>query len=348
VSRRFLIDYFEGTTALRSNKTLLFLEKYIFGTSMSQPMCTPLRLGLSITAGIVVGIVGFVLLGVSFQVVPLDQYALDYDRNRMIIVPDVILDPGRYALGPGHTLLLFPRTLQNIEFTNETNQFGAPLYARTEEGLRVTLEVSLQYHLSRAQLPSLVSTLGLGYVSVFSSVTRQVVRDVASNFSAFEFFVDRSSIADEIQLQLIDIFNNNLYADVDFFQLRNVFLPNVFESAINQAQVAQQDVSSATFQQQTALVQAQTDQLQAQAQAQVTIKLANSTAQATALQARSEASATNATITALANGYASLQSSLSLGPAEVVALNYVGVLKSKNAARTVVGLTNGALVNVNT
>ena len=98
----------------------------------------------------------FVLL-MSFSSLEFNEYGLEYSTisksvkkiiQRYLKVKQV--DPFPYSggihfLGVGHHFVIYPKTVQTIEFSTEKGANGFPISSRTSDGLEVTLEISFQY-----------------------------------------------------------------------------------------------------------------------------------------------------------------------------------------------------------
>ena len=53
-----------------------------------------------------------------------------------------------------------------------------------------------------------------------------------TNYSAYEFFMNRTTIGSAMAINLNDFYENQLHSTIEFFQLRSVDLPDEFENAI--------------------------------------------------------------------------------------------------------------------
>ena len=71
--------------------------------------------------------------------------------------------------------------------------------------------------------------------------SRDVLRTSASRFSAFEYFYNRSSVAAAMQQELTEALSR-WHANVEAFQLLEYQLPSSFAIAIENTEVARQEV----------------------------------------------------------------------------------------------------------
>jgi len=88
--------------------------------------------------------VGTILIILSFSILDIKEYGLDYSWISKS-VDRIVYDNGLHFLGIGHKFIRFPRTLQTIEFSRERYANSGPIHSRTADGLEVTIEISFQY-----------------------------------------------------------------------------------------------------------------------------------------------------------------------------------------------------------
>lgn len=190
---------------------------------------------------------------------------------------------GLYWLGIGHSFLKFPSTVQTIEFSHEHQADGQPLRSRTNDGLEVALEVSFQYQLNSNNLTKLYNKYGMNYNPIFVNMAMDLITEMATKYSATEFFSNRTTIGVDMEHGLRLEFDAKAFSDVPFYQLRAVTLPQEFENAIQDTEVKKQDIQTATAEKDNQEVQMETKVLQAKQQAQAIALAANATAQSTIL-----------------------------------------------------------------
>ena len=150
--------------------------------------------------------------------------------------------------------------------TISDQQFSS-LTARTYDGLSVELELSYQYRLEAAaeSLASLYRDFGLDYEVAYIRESRDVLRTSASRFSAFEYFYNRSSVAAAMQQELTEALSR-WHANVEAFQLLEYQLPSSFAIAIENTEVARQEVEQMELQLSVAGIDAATRLLSSQYQ----------------------------------------------------------------------------------
>lgn len=161
---------------------------------------------------------------------------------------------GRYFLGLGSRFIKFPATVQTIEFTSP------PLQSRTSDGLGVRIEISFQYQLDPFTLLDLYKKFGDEYGEIFTRISTNVLKVAATQYSASNFFSNRTTIGPlmegELRQKFVDL---GLNAKMPGFQLSSVHLPEDFEASIRETQMQQQQVAILKAEQLTKKVEWETE-----------------------------------------------------------------------------------------
>jgi len=173
---------------------------------------------------------------------------------------------GRYYLGLGNHFIKFPAMVKSVFFLDDMspNTQGPALQSRTLDGLNVRLEVSFQYRLVFKDLYKLYTTLGADYEATFVRMAIEQLTTAATIHNAHNFFNNRTTIGQEMHSVLETHFRQHAFAEVPFFQLRTVHLPDDFEAAIQETQVKQQEIQIASAEQSQNKVSFETTVLQAE------------------------------------------------------------------------------------
>lgn len=238
-----------------------------------------------------------VLIGASFHTLSPTEMGLNYDAWTCRVNDKVLFENGRWFLGPGHAFIIFPKATRSVlmlsrsadSATISDQQFSS-LIARTYDGLAVELELSYQYRLEAAaeSLASLYRDFGLDYEVAYIRESRDILRTAASRFSAFEYFYNRSSVAAAMQQELTGALSR-WHANVEAFQLLGYQLPPAFALAIENTEVARQEVEQTELQLSVASIDAATRRLSSQYQAERRLLTAQMTANATMLAGAAQA-----------------------------------------------------------
>lgn len=122
------------------------------------------------------------------------------------------------------------------------------LSALTADGLPVNLEMSVRFHIDPNNVWRLHREIGPDYVEkIVRPQARSHVRMVISQYPVIDVYgVRRIKIVEEINKRLRDLFAQS-YLILDDALLRDVQFSKEFQQAIEQKQVAQQEVERMTF-----------------------------------------------------------------------------------------------------
>lgn len=259
-----------------------------------------------------------ILFSVSWSALEPTEYGIRYNANTLKLDTEQIYTEGRYLLGVGHRFIKFPRDVQTVTFSSDAGSSAGVLTARTFDGLSVVLDISFNYRLQGDDTDRMVSlylNFGTDYETAFISIARNVCRDVAGDFRAFQYFQNRTlvqnSMADELSLKLQDTF-----AIMDSFQLRNIALPEEFETAVQLTQIAREQIEEAEAQKDRADVEAETTIETAIEEARIILNAAEADATEIRLTAQANAEALNLTIGAERDAYSNLKTVLQLDETE--------------------------------
>ena len=122
------------------------------------------------------------------------------------------------------------------------------LQALTADGLPVTLEMSVRFHIDPERVWKLHQNIGPMYVEkIIRPQTRSHVRMVIAQYPVVDVYGSRrAKIIEQINARLRRLFSENDLI-LDEALLRDVSFSTQFQQAIEQKQVAQQDVQRMTF-----------------------------------------------------------------------------------------------------
>ncbi len=301
-------------------------------------------LGILIISG---GLVVYFFL--AFDSIGYNQFGLNQnDLNQQI--EEKVYEKGLYHIGLLHHFIKFPKTVQKIEFFDTTGDPGethGPLNSRTKDGLNIHIQLAFHYRLRKADILTLYQTFAIDYEDRFVGQARTTLRDVASLFNAIEFFNNRTAIGDLMESYLItDI--DVMYADIVFFQMREIDLPDEFEEALKQVQIAQQQYQIAIYEQQAAMVNAETAIIEAQAQANITVLSAEASAEAYIIQMNASAQALNITLATESLAYYAMGQQLNLTATELLSLLWIKAIMEHDESLLIIGTNTPVILELNT
>jgi len=256
---------------------------------------------------------------------------------------------GRYWIGPWSYFIKFPSVVKTIQFSDSRLQSdlgfdeqGDPmLRSRTADGLDVTIELSFQYQLHQEKVYDLYTTMGAGrdFHDLFVRVAIDRLTEIATEYTANEFFVDRTRIGKAMEKLLKEDFESRLYATIFSFQLRSVGLPDEFEKAIQKTEVKKQDVHVAEAEQQSTKVALETQLMQAQRRTKVKANKAEGYAESVMLENSADIQQFTATQEKAAESYKLVSKELDDKENELLAYVQSRVLRDHISEKVTLGLT---------
>lgn len=225
-----------------------------------------------------------ILLALTVKDVEQTEYAVGYDNYTMKFTK--IYTQGRYVTRVGEYFIKLPRTLQ---------EYKAELTCLTKDKVLVNLDVAMQYQYDRKQLISTILKQFNGkskYNTFIKNRATSSILDTCLKYEAEEYYTKRGAIDIAMYNELTRVINdNNIGANVEFFQLVNIEFPTTFATAITTKQIVQQEALTATNNRQSILTNAQTGLYEAQRKASIILINANNTAMITLNKAYADAEA---------------------------------------------------------
>jgi regulator of protease activity HflC (stomatin/prohibitin superfamily) len=137
----------------------------------------------------------------------------------------------------------------------------------------------------------------------------------------------------------------NMFVEVVFFQLREIDLPDEFEEALKQVQIAQQQYQIALYEQEASIVRAQTAIIEAQAQANITVLSAEADAEAYVINMEAQAKAINITLTAERLAYYAMGQQLNLTSSELLSLLWIMAVQEHESSLLIIGTDTPILID---
>jgi len=216
----------------------------------------------------------FLIIVTSFSSLMPTEMALRYNWVLKTTSPDIVINPGLQVTGPFVSLLKYPKTIQTIEYSNEDHDI---LDGRTHDGLPLLLGVAFQYRLLPDGLYNLYHKFEnhVGdYELLFRLTGIHIITEVATKFTAYQFFNEKQKIAEEMRTAMDAYFQKHLYATVESFQINEDDLPEEFTAMILQAATSQQKITRMEKTRAAKTVEFETARIVAEAQANVTLQQA--------------------------------------------------------------------------
>lgn len=239
------------------------------------------------------------LLFSSFSSVSQNEYGLLFNWVTKTISPEVY-HGGRHFIGPWNNFVIFPATVQTIEFSERgEHRSTESLHTRTKEGLGLHLSIAFQYKLIKEQIPELYKLTNTMYEGLFTRIARDQLLESASEYEGPQYWKQRADIADRMAERVGKSLNTS-HCNLWSLQLLDINLPTKYEDSITETQVQNQLIQTRLSQQKAAAIRADTEILKAdfdrrisvvQAGAQANFTMRTKLAQATALSRKVDAEA---------------------------------------------------------
>jgi len=203
---------------------------------------------MSQTAAIVLGgltgacilIVVIVLIACSFSKVEMTEVGLLYSHASRKIDRKQLYTAGRYYVGVGGEFITFPITQQEMHL---------PIFeSRTEDGLLVSLDVSLNYKFDKdfEKILKIFDNFGHHYDGFIARLAMNIIRDASARFTAYSYSMNRSLVNLEMERDISDDMSE-LGFSLDSVQLLNIEFPKNFSNTLQNTRMLQQQVQQATM-----------------------------------------------------------------------------------------------------
>ena len=150
------------------------------------------------------------------------------------------------------------------------NSEGNAVYSLTKDGQKVTVDLSVQFHLTAKDASEIYQKIGENYLDkIVRPSIRSSVRETITGFESKELFTFETRQKAELKIEesLRKIFNKNKL-ELDDVLVRNVGFSDVYLRAIEEKQIAEQRIQKAEFERQEAEKIKERKIIEAQAEAE--------------------------------------------------------------------------------
>jgi len=307
-------------------------------------------------------IVPSIIAGTFLVIVVLGAMSLDYvEQNEYGLVYNWITKTigkrvyhgGTHSIGFWNKFVVFPATVQSIEFSNRRWPLAKSptLHTRTKEGLGLQLSISFQYTLDPERLPELYALTNIAYEGLFVRIARDQLLEAAAEYEGPQYWLQRQDVGDQMRT-LVDGKLQKSCAKLWGLQLLVIDLPDRYEQAITLTQVQQQIIKTRRNEQKAASIRADTEVLKADYDRQIRVVGASAEANYTVATKLAMAEAAGRKIAAEADAVKYVRTKLHLSPEGAVQfqqLNAFGNLPNATflanlpEARAMVGMGGAAI-----
>mmetsp|Transcript_5124 Transcript_5124/g.15301 ORF Transcript_5124/g.15301 Transcript_5124/m.15301 type:complete len:367 (-) Transcript_5124:63-1163(-) len=239
------------------------------------------------------------ILFVPVSIVQLGQKKYGLSRNKLNGVVDLSMTyrPGRYWHGFWKEFILFPSTLNTIEFSDERPEVGVlhqnVLRTRDQDGKRINLDLSLQYKLIPEKVGDLYGEMMLYYEDIYIAALRDILAKVGNTFAVHEMWENYEAISNTMKQKCVEVLAAR-HAECWDLQIWRVRLESSYESKLVATQVRKQAQRTQEAHKNAALVRAETEVVLAEYRRNKTVVEAGGEAQRYAIERAAEANASAA------------------------------------------------------
>jgi regulator of protease activity HflC (stomatin/prohibitin superfamily) len=287
-------------------------------------------------------ITAIVLLSLSFHRLDELDYGLNYNAFYNTLEDKVYDTAGLYSLGPSSYFITYPRTVQTIEFISDQQD---QLQTRTSDGLPVTLGISFQYRYDPARIRDLYLMFKNNQTEVYENTAKANIANSATNYSAYSFFNDKQMIATSMQISLSRVFDEQLFALLDAFQITQVELPAQFQEAILASIAAKQAITRTQRQKENMRVTFESQELVANETKKQTIALSRGTASRILQEAEALAQTTIQTVTSEMHAYGNVSKTVGLDTDAGLSYIWWDMQREATGKEYLVGLNPGTYIS---
>jgi len=154
--------------------------------------------------------IGMCLFIAAFSVVDPTYMAIARNTITSKITEDKVYFEGRHFLGVDKEFIFFPMAWQLIEYTDDEStgsvqyrvKLDSPLDAQTQDGMTMTIELSLYFTIPPQQLINFYLSYGVNYQESIANECKRALKDVCTQFKYEEIFVGRLKLSQAMSVSL--------------------------------------------------------------------------------------------------------------------------------------------------
>ncbi len=215
---------------------------------------------------------------------------------------------------PGDSLIKFYRTMQNIEL--------GELECLTRDEVLLQIHVAIQFQYVRTALIPIILKKFNGdskYKTFLGAAMKSSILNSCLQFTALEYYEKRAAVDSAMFNNLMTTINEKtMGSTVEYFQLVDIIYPDAYIDILHQKQNVAQNLITAQNNRNTAIINANTDQLAAERTAGINIINAMNTHNITIFNAYAQKRAILSQWDNRANAYKNIVDDLNLTPDQLV------------------------------
>lgn len=284
---------------------------------------------------LIVIILGGAIFGAIFglgglEALDVNNYGLKQNFITKEVSPTARRGGGVHFVGIEYDYVRFPATWQQVDFTNDR------VTSQTNDGIELQLEISFQYQLDPSKLYDMYITFGATWRSQITIEARGDIRDTMALYTVDEFLQNRSLVSNALKTNLEAKMNATMNIIVESFQLRKIVFPGWYLTLREDVAESQLLAQIAQYEQDAALIAAQTDLINAAAAANVSLIEAYAASNVTSIEAQAQANALNITMSMESFTMSDFMTQTGMNATEAIAYFYVQALENLPEGTTLV------------
>jgi len=248
---------------------------------------------------------------------------------------------GLHYLGVGNYFIHFPNIYQNIQFSTSRDNL---LHTRTSDGLPLILGVSFQYTLDPNKLYDLYMNYKLDYDYRLKNVAIHIISDTACNYTAYNFFSDKQSIAVSMYQALSQTVSNHMYMTIHSLQITHVHLPQTFEDALLETITVQQNITKTIKKKENMNVTFETEILAADQTAIQTVTLAEGNAHKILTQNKATSTILHTNVDAEILAYNRIREFMNFTPSELMQYIWFDSMSTQSNSQFIIGFQPSTMI----
>jgi len=287
-----------------------------------------------------------ILMAMSYKVLsPLESGVKKNTISNAI--SDKLFSSGRHYVNPTHTFIIFPTTLQTIEFSYDEDADAPPLKIPTEGGQIIIVELSFQYRLMTSKLAQLYKSYEVKFKSKYISIARGSLQIHGANFPVTQWYQNRIQIGQSMHSYLNELLQREYFCSIEHFQLRNIKPPFTINKNILQKAVSQEATNLEREKKEAKKTRAQAQTLVAEYTKEERIVNATADYKAKVITNSANALSIKITLEKKASAYKQLKDSLNFTNSEFLRYKYINVIRNAKSPDKIISNMDSAFFSQN-
>lgn len=281
-----------------------------------------------------------IILLTGIRKIDTNHVAIVYNKLTQHIDTSQIYKEGTKYLGPFRSVIQYPTTYSTMSLSGNN-----AVECRTADGLKITIEVSFQYRLNSTfdNIYYIYTTLGDDYSLTYLYLAQELIREVASNYTSFEYY-NMSNIITENMKNSLNLRFLNYGADVNSFQLASFSVPQAFHDEYERTQSTIQQAETIIKARENAIIQAESDVRKSEEDAKIIIVNGNATSIQITTEGNTQSNSIVSEVNSEIQSYSGLIKELNLvynntvGSDEIIAYSWIENMRKRNSTKGAIDL----------